>query len=233
MSISPQGPWGNCRGESRQELPETSRKIDHTQFHASGRCILLRTPLKRRKWSTLSSEVADSPAIFITFQAHRNTCTGCSESRPRPPECKTVQRCLQLPKARYPRLQGPIRPLIIHAQAAGNLTRQLSFMHPVHSVASTGHTGDPQDLTTRPLQEISRAYKKFIQEHSRYSKGPRTLIVSWSDGPIVTHYSRALQRQIHLQIHMQIQRHIASLRRIIQEHYRDRYTCRYRDRCRY
>ena len=98
-----------------------------------------------------------SSAIFITFQAHRNTCTGCSESRPRPPECKTVQRCLQLPNARYPRLQGPIRPLIIPAQAAGNLTRQLSFMHPVHSVASTGHTGDTQDLTTRPLQEISRA----------------------------------------------------------------------------
>ena len=204
-----------------------------TQFRASGRCILLRTPLKHRKWSTLSCEFADSPAIFITFQAHRNTCTGCSESRPRPPECKTVQRFLQLPNARYPRLQGPIRPLIIHAQAAGNLTRQLSFMHPVHSVASTGHTGDTQDLTTRPLQEISRAYKKSIQEHPRYSKGPRTLIVSWSDGPIVTHYSRALQRQIHLQIHMQIQRHIASLRRIIQEHYRDRYTCRYRDRCRY
>ena len=157
MSISPQGPWGNCRGESRQELPEKSRKIANTQFHASGRCILLRTPLKHRKWSTLSCEFADSPAIFITFQAHRNTCTGCSESRPRPPECKTVQRCLQLPKARYPRLQGPIRPLIIHAQAAGNLTRQLSFMHPVHSFASPGHTGDPQDLTTRPLQEISRA----------------------------------------------------------------------------
>ena len=126
-------------------------------FRASGRCILLRTPLKHRKWSTLSCEVADSPAIFITFQAHRNTCTGCSESRPRPPECKTVQRFLQLPNARYPRLQGPIRPLIIHAQAAGNLTRQLSFMPPVHSVASTGHTGDTQDLTTRPLQEISRA----------------------------------------------------------------------------
>ena len=101
-------------------------------------------------------------------------------------------------------------------------------MHPVHSVASTGHTGDPQDLTTRPLQEISRDPKNTIQEHPRYSNGPRTLIVSWSDGPIVTHYSRALQRQIHLQIHMQIQRHIASLRRIIQEHYRDRYTCRYR-----
>ena len=170
-------------------------KIARTQFHASGRYILLRTPLKRRKWSTLSSEVADSPAIFITFQAHRNTCTGCSESRPRPPECKTVQRFLQLPNARYPRLQGPIRPLIIPAQAAGNLTRQLSFMHPVHSVASTGHTGDTQDLTTRPLQEISRAYKKSIQEHSRYSKGPRTLIVSWSDGPIVTHYSRAVLKR--------------------------------------
>ena len=154
----------------------------------------------------MTCEVADSPAIFITFQAHHNTCTGCIESRRTAPECKTVQRFLQLPNARYPRLQGPIRPLIIPAQAAGNLTRQLSFMHPVHSVASTGHTGDTQDLTTRPLQEISRAYKKSIQEHSRYSKGPRTLIVSWSDGPIVTHYSRALQRQIHLQIHMQIQR---------------------------
>ena len=137
--------------------PKGDSKIFVIQFRASGRRILLRTPLKHRKWSTLSCEFADSPAIFITFQAHRNTCTGCSESRPRPPECKTVQRCLQLPKARYPRLQGPIRPLIIHAQAAGNLTRQLSFMHPVHSVASTGHTGDPQDLTTRPLQEISRA----------------------------------------------------------------------------
>ena len=132
-------------------------KRSRTQFRASGRCILLRTPLKHRKWSTLSCEVADSPAIFITFQAHRNTCTGCSESRPRPPECKTVQRCLQLPNARYPRLQGPIRPLIIRAQAAGNLTRQLSFMHPVHSFASPGHPGDPQDLTSRPLQEISRA----------------------------------------------------------------------------
>ena len=166
-----------------------------TQFHASGRCILLRTPLKHRKWSTLSCEFADSPSIFITFQAHRNTCTGCSESRPRPPECKTVQRFLQLPNARYPRLQGPIRPLIIPAQAAGNLTRQLSFMHPVHSVASTGHTGDHQYLTTRPLQEISRAYKKSIQEHPRYSKGPRTLIVSWSDGPIVSHYSRAVLKR--------------------------------------
>ena len=121
-----------------------------TQFRASGRRILLRTPLKHRKWSTLSSEVADSPAIFSTFQAHRNTCTGCSESRPRPPECKTVQRFLQLPNARYPRLQGPIRPLIIPAQAAGNLTRQLSFMHPVHSVASTGHTGDIQEITREP-----------------------------------------------------------------------------------
>ena len=163
-------------------------------------------PSKTQEMEHFVKEFANSPAIFITFQAHRNTCTGCSESRPRPPECKTVQRFLQLPNARYPRLQGPIRPLIIHAQAAGNLTRQLSFMHPVHSFASTGHTGDPQDLTTRPLQEISRAYKKSIQEHPRYSKGPRTLIVSWSDGPIVTHYSGALQRQIHLQIHMQIQR---------------------------
>ena len=117
--------------------PEGKRgcKILRTQFHASGRCILLRTPLKHRKWSTLSCEVADSPAIFITFQAHHNTCTGCIESRRTAPECKTVQRFLQLPNARYPRLQGPIRPLIIPAQAAGNLTRQLSFMHPVHSVA--------------------------------------------------------------------------------------------------
>ena len=226
MSISPQGGPGNCRGESREELPPASRKSVQTQFHASGRCILLRTPLKRRKWSTLSSEFADSPTIFITFQAHRNTCTGCSESRPRPPECKTVQRFLQLPNARYPRLQGPIRPLIIHAQAAGNLTRQLSFMHPVHSVASTGHTGDPQDLTTRPLQEISRAYKKSIQEHPRYSKGPRTLIVSWSDGPIVTHYSGALQRQIHLQIHMQIQRQMQRQMQI--QSNRSRYTRRFR-----
>ena len=112
---------------------------------------------KTQEMEHFVKEFANSPAIFITFQAHRNTCTGCSESRPRPPECKTVQRFLQLPNARYPRLQGPIRPLIIHAQAAGNLTRQLSFMHPVHSVASTGHTGDTQDLTTRPLQEISRA----------------------------------------------------------------------------
>ena len=134
-----------------------------------------------------------SSAIFNTVEALQNTCTGCSESTPGPPECKTVQRFLQLPNARYPRLQGPIRPLIIPAQAAGNLTRQLSFMHPVHSVASTGHTGDPQDLTTRPLQEISRAYKKSIQEHSRYSKGPRTLIDSWSDSLIATQYSRALQ----------------------------------------
>ena len=139
-----------------------------------------------------------SSAIFITFQAHQNTCTGCSESTPGPPECKTVQRFLQLPKARYPRLQGRIHPLIIHAQAAGNLTRQLSFMHPVHSFASPGHPGDPQDLTSRPLQEISRDPKNTIQEHPRYSNGPRTLIVSWSDGPIVTHYSRALQRQIDL-----------------------------------
>ena len=112
---------------------------------------------KTQEMEHFVKEFENSPSIFITFQAHRNTCTGCSESRPRPPECKTVQRFLQLPNARYPRLQGPIRPLIIHAQAAGNLTRQLSFMHPVHSVASTGHTGDPQDLTTRPLQEISRA----------------------------------------------------------------------------
>ena len=161
---------------------------------------------KTQEMEHFVKEFANSPAIFITFQAHRNTCTGCSESTPGPPECKTVQRFLQLPNARYPRLQGPIRPLIIHAQAAGNLTRQLSFMHPVHSFASTGHTGDPQDLSSRPLQEITRAYKKSIQEHPRYSKGPRTLIVSWSDSLIVTHYSRALQRQIHLQIHMQIQR---------------------------
>ena len=126
-----------------------------------------------------SSKMQNSPSDFI-------------DSRRAAPECKTVQRFLQLPNARYPRLQGPIRPLIIHAQAAGNLTRQLSFMHPVHSFASTGHTGDPQDLTTRPLQEISRDPKKSIQEHPRYSKGPRTLIVSWSDGPIVTHYSRAV-----------------------------------------
>ena len=148
---------GSQPGDRLPTTPKGDSKIFVNEFRASGRRILLRTPLKHRKWSTLTCEVADSPAIFITFQAHRNTCTGCSESRPRPPECKTVQRFLQLPNARYPRLQGPIRPLIIPAQAAGNLTRQLSFMHPVHSVASTGHTGDPQDLTTRPLQEISRA----------------------------------------------------------------------------
>ena len=41
MSISPQGPWGNCRGESRQELPEKSRKIANTQFHAQAAWILL------------------------------------------------------------------------------------------------------------------------------------------------------------------------------------------------
>ena len=148
---------GSQPGDQFQPKGKEVVKYHAPGIRASGRCILLRTPLKHRKWSTLTCEVADSPAIFITFQAHRNTCTGCSESRPRPPECKTVQRFLQLPNARYPRLQGPIRPLIIHAQAAGNLTRQLSFMHPVHSVASTGHTGDPQDLPTRPLQEISRA----------------------------------------------------------------------------
>ena len=150
---------------------------------------------KTQEMEHFVKEFANSPAIFITFQAHHNTCTGCIESRRTAPECKTVQRFLQLPNARYPRLQGPIRPLIIHAQAAGNLTRQLSFMHPVHSAASRGHTGDTQDLTTRPLQEISRAYKKSIQEHPRYSKGPRTLIVSWSDGPIVTHYSRAVLKR--------------------------------------
>ena len=91
-----------------------------------------------------------SSAIFITFQAHQNTCTGCSESTPGPPECKTVQRFLQLPNARYPRLQGRIHPLIIHAQAAGNRTRQLSFMHPVHSFASPGHPGDLQEITREP-----------------------------------------------------------------------------------
>ena len=112
---------------------------------------------KTQEMEHFAMEICFFPPFFFTFQAHRNTCTGCSESTPKPQECKTVQRFLQLPKARYPRLQGRIRPLIIRAQAAGNLTRQLSFMHPVHSVASTGHTGDPQDLTSRPLQEITRA----------------------------------------------------------------------------
>ena len=68
----------------------------------------------------------------------------------------------------------------------------------------------PGPLQQLPSLKISRAPKHTIQEHPRYSKGPRTLIVSWSDSVIVSHYSRALQRQIHLQIHMQIQRHIAS-----------------------
>ena len=124
---------GSQPGDRLPTTPKGDSKMFVIQFRASGRRILLRTPLKHRKWSTLSCEVADSPAIFITFQAHHNTCTGCIESRRTAPECKTVQRFLQLPNARYPRLQGPIRPLIIHAQAAGNLTRQLSFMHPVHS----------------------------------------------------------------------------------------------------
>ena len=105
---------------------------------------------KTQEMEHFVKEFANSPAIFNTFQAHRNTCTGCSESRPRTPERKTVQRCLQLPNARYPRLQGPIRPLIIHAQAAGNLTRQLSFMHPVHSFCSREPPGDLQDLTSSP-----------------------------------------------------------------------------------
>ena len=107
-------------------------------FHPAGRQILLTTPLKPRKWSTLTKNAQILPAIFAVSEQRRfhpraaANLRPCSKSENSPQNFQT-----NITSSRH--LHTPHALLTIHAQAAAIMTRRLSFMHPVQRICSCPH----------------------------------------------------------------------------------------------
>ena len=112
---------------------------------SAGRRILLLTPSKLRKWSTLRSISRILPALFAVSERSRfhpraaANLRPCSKSENSPQNFQT-----NITSSRH--LHTPHALLTIHAQAAAIMTRRLSFMHPVQRI---GHQR-LQGLTRRP-----------------------------------------------------------------------------------
>ena len=96
LSRDTQGAPGKCRGAAREKSKGAAKK----RVHPAGRWILLPTPLKPRKWSTLPLH-SKTVQRFSPFLACAESIDGLQRFHAPAPQGKTVQRFLQVPNPRF------------------------------------------------------------------------------------------------------------------------------------